>query len=698
MKYFYPAVFTFNPKNQRYTAFFPDIPGCRAEGSHMEIAERAREALVQFLTDQEKNEASFPSPSDERMLEKEYPDGRVCIILADTDNYSAYCARCVSCSKNFYHEAAKTLGGHIRGFDGLRALAIIGITLFHMFPQTIRGGYLGVSLFFVLSGCLLAYTCEKKGAAGSFPLIAYFRKRIARIYPSLLIMMLVTIGAFSFFAAPVISAIRPEALSVLLGYNNWWQISQSADYFTRLTNQSPFTHLWFLGIELEYYLAWPLLYCLYAGITRFYGRKAGIVSFLAAGLLSALWMPVYYNEGADITRLYYGTDTRVYALLLGAALGFFLYHYPVSAKHSEGYKHLSILLFLLALGVTIYGYVFLAGDMPFMYEAGLFLYTLLFCFLIFLTADRHLPFGRLLDMPLLQWIGRYSYGIFLWQYPVIFLTQYMRWNEISPLMPVAEIAAIIVLSVWTELLVQGLKALFSRSLKPKKTVIRILVVLLLSLPGFTLMAYGARGIWTSSDVKVSDTDEMKERFAENEEALKHQNEQKPAVPVIDENNPNLRDAACIGDSVMLGSAMAIRDVLPNCYIDAKVSRYVGAGLDVARQMDSMGKLGRTVVIALGTNGPLDGQYENQTKALLEYLGPDRLIFWVNVYCPATSWQNSNNRYIRKIADEHPNVTIVDWYSVASQHPEWLSGDRIHPNPEGTKVYARLIHDAIAASR
>lgn len=286
MKYFYPAVFTFNPKSQRYTAFFPDIPGCRAEGSHMEIAERAREALVQFLTDQEKNEASFPSPSDERMLEKEYPDGRVCIILADTDNYSAYCARCVSCSKNFYHEAAKTLGGHIRGFDGLRALAIIGITLFHMFPQTIRGGYLGVSLFFVLSGCLLAYTCEKKGAAGSFPLIAYFRKRIARIYPSLLIMMLVTIGAFSFFAAPVISAIRPEALSVLLGYNNWWQISQSADYFTRLTNQSPFTHLWFLGIELEYYLAWPLLYCLYAGITWFYGRKAGIVSFLAAGLCS----------------------------------------------------------------------------------------------------------------------------------------------------------------------------------------------------------------------------------------------------------------------------------------------------------------------------------------------------------------------------------------------------------------------------
>lgn len=256
MKYFYPAVFTFNPKSQRYTAFFPDIPGCRAEGSHMEIAERAREALVQFLTDQEKNEASFPSPSDERMLEKEYPDGRVCIILADTDNYSAYCARCVSCSKISTMKLQKLWAATFEVLTGSGPWPLSVSPCSTCFPRP-SGAAIWVYPLFVLSGCLLAYTCEKKGAAGSFPLIAYFRKRIARIYPSLLIMMLVTIGTFSFFAAPVISAIRPEALSVLLGYNNWWQISQSADYFTRLTNQSPFTHLWFLGIELEYYLAWP---------------------------------------------------------------------------------------------------------------------------------------------------------------------------------------------------------------------------------------------------------------------------------------------------------------------------------------------------------------------------------------------------------------------------------------------------------
>ena len=697
MKYFYPAVFTCNPKNHRCTAFFPDLPGCRVEGERIDIAEKAREALVRFLSAKEKEDSPIPSPSDERRLKEEYPEARICMILADTDNFSAYCARCVSCAREFTAAMKPAGSRHITGLDGLRALAIIGITLFHMFPQTIRGGYLGVSLFFVLSGCLLAYTCERTGVDHSFPLLSYYKKRIARIYPSLLIMMLVTIGAYSFFAPPVIAAIRPEALSVLLGFNNWWQISQSADYFTRLTSQSPFTHLWFLGIELEYYLIWPLLYCLYAGITFFYGRKAGIATFLAAGLLASCWMPLAYSEGSNITRLYYGTDTRIYALLLGAGLGFLLFHYP-SGKHNPGYRTFSMILFILGLGATIYGYLYLSGDMPFVYEAGLFLYTLLFCLLIFLTADRHLPFGRLLDAPLLRWIGKYSYGIFLWQYPVIFLCQYMEWNRISPLMPVLEIAVIVVLSVWTELLVQGLKSLSHFSLRPKRTMVKILVVLILSIPGFTLMAYGARGIWTSSDVKVSDTDELKEQLAANEKMLETQEQHKPKTPVIDENNPNLRDAACIGDSVMLGSAMAIKDVLPNCYIDAKVSRYVGAGLDVARQMDSMGKLGHTVVIALGTNGPLDGQYEKQTKALLEYLGPDRLIFWVNVYCPATSWQDSNNRYIQKIAAEHPNVTVVDWYSTASKHPELLGGDRIHPNQQGMKVYAGLIHDAIAASR
>lgn len=215
-------------------------------------------------------------------------------------------------------------GNRISGLDGLRTLAITGVTLFHMFPHTIRGGWLGVSLFFVLTGCLLAYTSEKSRISYSFSLRSYIWKRIKRIYPSLLIMILLTVGIYSVLAPDVIKAIRMEVVSVVLGYNNWWQISENADYFTRMANQSPFTHLWFLGIELQYYLLWPLLFGLYIAVSRVLSPRAGTFLFLAGGVAAMGIMPFDFGEGMNMTRLYYGTDTRIYALLLGGALGFYL--------------------------------------------------------------------------------------------------------------------------------------------------------------------------------------------------------------------------------------------------------------------------------------------------------------------------------------------------------------------------------------
>lgn len=132
----------------------------------------------------------------------------------------------------------KNRGSRIAGLDGLRTLAITGVTLFHMFPQVFKGGWLGVSLFFVITGYLLAYTGEKGRASHGFSLLSYLWKRIKRIYPSLIIMILMTVGIYSFFAPDIITAIRPGVLSVLLGVNNWWQIEQNADYFTRIASQS----------------------------------------------------------------------------------------------------------------------------------------------------------------------------------------------------------------------------------------------------------------------------------------------------------------------------------------------------------------------------------------------------------------------------------------------------------------------------
>ena len=204
------------------------------------------------------------------------------------------------------------------------------------------------------------------------------------------------------------------------------------------------------------------------------------------------------------------------------------------------------------------------------------------------------------------------------------------------------------------------------------------------------------------DGTAVDTGELQERLAanaaeqqaDNDQAAAEAAEQKAAE---DEAAVDLSGVACIGDSVMPGSSGELRKVLPGCIIDAEVSRYVGGGLDAAKEMAAQRRLGKNVVIALGTNGPIAGyeKYEVQTRALLEYLGPDRHIFWVNVYCPELSWQQTNNDYLVSMAKDHPNVTIVDWYGLVSKHPEWLGGDGIHPNDEGTAAYAKLIHDTMA---
>ena len=591
-------------------------------------------------------------------------------------------------------------GGHIEGLDGLRTLAIVGVTLFHMFPEAVPGGYMGVSLFFVLSGYLLAYTCSRQLAQGSFSVAGYFWRRIKRIYPSLLLVLLVSTGAYYLLVPDVVAAVRPEVVSVLLGYNNWWQIAQNADYFTRLINTSPFTHLWFMGIELQYYLLWPVLFFFYAVLQSFFGTRAALLFMAVLGLASACVMPLSYVPGDDVTRLYYGTDMRIYALLFGAVMGLQRAEAGPHVMKSELLRKISCAAFVGMLAITVIAYFTLDGQNPLVYQGGMLAMTLLFCLLLRLTEDRGLPFGALLDMQGFRWIGKRSYGIFLWQYPVILLFSCMGWDKM-PGWYFLEVALILLLAVWSDAVTD---CLLSRELPfraKSMAMVRVACFVVLSMCSMLVMGYGCCGIAASAESKASAVAELQAQLAEEEAEQARQNElaaeqAKDARIEAAKGQIDLSGAVCIGDSVMLGSSGRIRELLPACYVDAEVSRYVGGGLDAAKAFEAQGRLGNLVVIALGTNGPIAGyeRYEVQTRQLLDYLGNSRHIFWVNVYCPHLTWQETNNNYIKKLAAEHGNVHEVDWYGLISQHPEWLTEDGIHPNSEGRVQYAKLIHDRI----
>lgn len=575
----------------------------------------------------------------------------------------------------------------IVGFDGLKAIAIIGITLFHMFPHLFRGGFFGVSLFFLLTGYLLAYTSVRNWNKRQYSTVHYFIKRFKRIYPPLLIVILTTIGVYSFLLPNSIIAIRPEVISIILGYNNWWQIHQNADYFTRLVNASPFTHLWFMGIELQYFVLWPILFFIYSRCHKKWGYKWGVAVVTFIGLCSSMLMPYVYVPGQDVTRLYYGTDTRIYALLFGASLGLIRGNRVNYEILPSWQRFFCVGIFiLLFVGLIVVTFV-VDGQNPVVYEGGMLAITIGFCIMVWLTENNTLPIGKALDFPPLRWIGHHSYGIFLWQYPVLFLFQRMQWNTMIGNVftyNALVIVTIVLLTYWTDEVVKGANLL-------RKPILLSLTVL-----GSIFMLYGVIGIVNSSDQKVNDLGDLQSRLeanaaiqqAENEKAAMKAAEEKEAV------EKSLHGVACIGDSVMLGSASALRTVLPGAYIDAKVSRYVGGGLDVAKDMESKGRLGKVVLVGLGTNGPITGYYEDETKALLKYLGKDRDIFWVNVYGPDLEWQNGNNQYLEKIARENSNVTIIDWYSLVSKHKEWLSDDGVHPNDKGVIEYAKLVHDTM----
>ena len=188
----------------------------------------------------------------------------------------------------------KEKGNRIKGMDGLRGIAIIGITLFHMFPNVFKGGYLGVVLFFVLTGFLMVITNKKKMENREFSTIKFYISRINRLYPPLLVMVFTTLGVYFFLANDSLRGMKMQVLSIFAGFNNFWQISQSLDYFTRIANTSPFSHLWFLSIEMQFYLIFPLLLFGLYKLEEKKGKSNTIKTMLGVTVVFALIMPILY--------------------------------------------------------------------------------------------------------------------------------------------------------------------------------------------------------------------------------------------------------------------------------------------------------------------------------------------------------------------------------------------------------------------
>lgn len=306
------------------------------------------------------------------------------------------------------------------GLEALRGVGITGIVLYHFFPAEFRGGFLGVPLFFVLSGYLMFLTSSAGWKKGNFQIKTYYQKRFCKLFPPLFALVVVVCSYLTLFHPELLSGRRAELTSILLGYNNLWQIQQNASYFTKMGNISAFTHLWFLSMEIQFYLLWPAVFLLYRRGCQFIHEKKLCFVFLGMALLSAGRMMLLYVPGQDPSRVYYGTDTMAFPLLLGIFLGAFRKQYPKIRFTLSEKKNAAILSGIFIIIVNIL-FLTVDGQSNFVYQGGMFLISLLFAAIICLLEDNRGHLDDLLETSLVAWLGRHSYPLYLWHYPVAVL-------------------------------------------------------------------------------------------------------------------------------------------------------------------------------------------------------------------------------------------------------------------------------------
>lgn len=335
---------------------------------------------------------------------------------------------------------------HLAGLDGLRGIAVLGVILYHLFPEKIKGGFLGVSLFFILSGYLIALTTRRDLEQQKFTLVRFYRKRILRIYPALVIMVFVTLGIYFILAPEILNGISEQIKSIFGGYNNFWQISQNSSYFTKIANASPFTHLWSLAIELQFYLMWPLWLWLYLLLKQSkFSNYAALVVCLIPILISITTLQLKILPGRDVSELYYGTGTRIFSFFMGAYLG--LQPFEEQMVNSRRYQKRRTRYFIGAVLLLGASYLMIDGQSLMTYRVWLVATSLLFLGILRLVLDPNLEAGNLMDNKVLTYFGKRSYEIYLWQFPVIFIFQYLKLDK-GFLAPLIIVVLILVLSEW----------------------------------------------------------------------------------------------------------------------------------------------------------------------------------------------------------------------------------------------------------
>ena len=595
---------------------------------------------------------------------------------------------------------------YLPGLDGLRAVAVAAVVLYHAGVSWLPGGFLGVEVFFVLSGFLVtSLLVQELSGTGRTRVRRFWARRARRLLPAAYAaisgVLLWTLAA----DPDGLDRLRREIPAALLYVTNWVLIAGRESYFEAVGRPSPLRHLWSLAVEEQFYLVWPVVF---AVAHRFGSRRAVLRFVVAAAAASTVWMMVLYEPFTDPSRVYYGTGARIGGPLIGAALA--LCWRPWSADHQPLTRRRAQRAGMVG-GVGLALAVLTIGEYePRLYQGGFAVVGVLTALVIIAATTSGTAVARVLSRPLLRWVGQRSYAIYLWHWPVVVFTRPHSDVTFDGLALFAyRMCLTLLLAALSYRLIEvpwrlgrdrsvATRPVFAasglrwRRLRPVVPFV-VLTALLLVVPFVARPPERVRAeevlppeppVVTSVSTTAPPT-----TAAQPAPSVISPTSAPPPITTPPMPQPHV---LVVGDSVPLGARGALLGALGgDTVVDAAVGRQGAQGREALERWLASGWAGDALVVHLGNNGMLSPR---DLDAMLDAVGGRRVVL-VTVRVPRP-WESAANDEIRAAAGRHANATLVDWHGSSAGHPEWFADDDIHLSPAGASAYADLVASALTA--
>ena len=569
---------------------------------------------------------------------------------------------------------------HISSIDGLRAIAVTAVVLYHLGISWIPGGFLGVDLFFVISGYVITrLILDSINQSSALDLRSFYAARLRRIYPGFLFMVICTIIFIGVWAPEAIKRFLSDLPYALTGSINWLLVARHQDYFETVGRPPLLQHTWSLAVELQFYLIWPIILLT---VLKYFGKKniariALIIAMVSGTTLFFVSLQLDQSNAQQISHIYFGTDTHSLGLFLGSALAVSWIPQNLSADIEKRAQD-------VIDGIGVVGLLGLISTFLFIDESNASLYRIAFplagifgCLVLISLVHPASRFAPIISTAPFRWVGQRSYGIYIWHWVIFQVTRpSVDLSGQTWALYLARVLLVLALADislrWVEIpfrqgLVQdwfrGMKYRSAKvQLRQKISVISSIIVVLAITSSISVQAIN-KANEVGNQVLQQSTQEQQTQ----------------------DDLGSTTGLWVTGDSVILGIRSKLEAKEHISLINARVGRQAPELLAVMR-VDQSSVPSSPVVFNLGNNNALT---EATVIEIFEIVKNQPQVIVVNTAVPR-AWKDSNNAIISKVASRYSNVKVVDWDRISKGRPELFAPDGVHLSPAGSDVYVDLV--------